>query len=88
LNLFHAHNSNVITSVANSCHWKTINYPVRRIYICGKLKLTKCVTRGIFCWVCIEDIPVKDDDENMWIEKEQVERRLKKLYKSNEVDSL
>jgi len=34
------------------------------------------------------DIPVKDDDENMWIEEEQVERRRKKLYKSNEFHSL
>jgi len=42
-----------------------------------------------FFWqVCIEDIPVKDDDENIWIEEEQVERRLKKPYKSNEFHSL
>lgn len=31
---------------------------------------------------------MKDDDENTWIEEEQVERRLKKLYKSNEFHSL
>jgi hypothetical protein len=31
---------------------------------------------------------VKDNDENIWIEEEQVERRLKKLYKSNEYHSL
>ena len=31
---------------------------------------------------------MKDDDENMWTEEEQVARRLKKLYKSNEFHSL
>lgn len=31
---------------------------------------------------------MKDDNENMWIEEEQVERMLKKLYKSNEFHSL
>jgi hypothetical protein len=62
--------------------------PVRRIYVFGRLKLTTCVTHDISCQFCIEDIPVKDDDETMWIEEEQVEGRLKKLYKSNESHSL
>jgi hypothetical protein len=88
LNFFHVHNSDVTTSVANNCNWKTIEYPDSRIYICGRLELTKCVTHDIFCQVCFEDTPVKDDDENLWIEEEQVERRLKKLYKSNEFHSL
>ena len=88
LNFFHVHNSDVTNSVANNCNWKTKEYRVSRIYICGRLELTICVTHDIFCQVCIEDIPVKDDDENMWTEEEQVERRLKKLYKSNEFHSL
>jgi len=88
LNFFRVYNSVVTTAVANNCNWKTIKYPVRRIYICGSLKLTKCVTHDNFCQVSIEDIPVKDDDENTWIEEEQVERGLKKLYKSNEFHSL